>query len=79
MGIGILNLVCKWCDGVCNLTKLQFALDVVDCVAGIDVLSGVHDLLLHNSKRFSLKLAKPFTCLNEVYLGVLKPHPAIVR
>lgn len=68
--------VCKWCYGVCNLSKLQFASEVADCVAGIDVLSGVHDLLLHNSKRFSLKLAKPFACLNAVYL--LKPHPGTV-
>lgn len=70
--------VCKWCYGVCNLTKVQFALEAADCVSGIDFLSGVHDLLLHNSKRFSSKLAKPFACLNEVYLGVLKPHPATV-
>lgn len=42
--------VCKWCYGVCNLSKLQFASVVVDCVTGIDVLSAVHDLLFHHSK-----------------------------
>lgn len=68
--------VCKWCYGVRNLAKLQFASEVADCVA--DRWSFLHYLLLHNSGRFSLKLAKPFACLNEVCLGVLKPHPATV-
>lgn len=51
--------VCKWCYGVCNLSKLQFASEAADCVTGIGVLSGVHDLLLHHSERLSFKLAKP--------------------
>lgn len=70
--------VYKWCYGVCNLSKLQFVSEVAGCVSGIDVLSGVHNLLLHHFKRFSLKLAKPFACLSEVHPGALKPHPATI-
>lgn len=42
--------VSNWCYGVCNLSKPQFASEVADCVASIDVPSGVHYLLPHTSK-----------------------------